>query len=494
MHDPAHESPPLFVDAIEIPAYLEADRALPYTERLHRDCTIGASLSTLDPLRRVRAWRRAQASPESLAGSARELAERLQRGRGVIGLVILLLGAITGAGVVSAVFHYDGTWPVNVVTVLAVLVLLQLALVLLSLLLMLPRLPGVGALQNLIGGINPVPLIAAAYRRMSRQDESQADLLVWSAARGPTAARFARWQTLVWSQLGAIAFNIAALATAAALIAFTDIAFGWSTTLELDSAVAARIADVIAIPWQSFWPAAVPSETLVESSRFFRLSSAPPLQIAAQTLTGWWPFLLAAMATYGLLPRCVLLLVASFRLRKATECLLLDHPLVKALLDRLQAAEVALGAADSEIPAQRSDALAHAAPVGLTPCAAAIVWSSAIGQQAAKDWSRRNLQKEVIFAIEAGGERALEDDATVVRTVAAGRPKIVLLFVRAWEAPLLDLQDFLEKLRAAVGSACSIVVVPVGPEGAVATEPQRTTWARWVGRIADPAMYLESGA
>ena len=96
--------------------------------------------------------------------------------------------------------------------------------------------------------------------------------------------------------------------------------------------------------------------------------------------------------------------------------------------------------------------------------------------------------------VEAGGGRDLNDDAVAVRKAAEARAHAVLLFVRAWEAPLLDLQDFIEALRAAVGPACSIVVVPIGPVGALADEAQRTTWSRWVGRIADPAVYMESGA
>jgi hypothetical protein len=108
-------------------------------------------------------------------------------------------------------------------------------------------------------------------------------------------------------------------------------------------------------------------------------------------------------------------------------------------------------------------------------------------------WSLRNLHKEVTQLVEAGGSRDLKDDAAAIRSVAERKPRAVLLFVRAWEAPLLDLQDFLESLRAVVGPACSIVIVPIGAAGALADEPQRMTWARWVGRIADPAIYMESG-
>ncbi len=492
MHDAADRNTSLFVDAVEIPIHLDADRGRSYAERLHRDRTIGASISAQDPARRVRAWRSQVAA--TFASDEQSLGERLERGRRIIGFLMLILGAATGLGVASAVFHYDGTWPVNVVTVLAVLVLLQLALVMLTLVLLVPRIPGISVLQDLIRAINPSALVAAVYKRVARLEEDRADLLVWPAARGPAIARFARWQMLMWSQVGAIAFNIAALATAAALIAFTDLAFGWSTTLRVDSDAATRITNALSFPWSSVWPEAVPSATLIESSRFFRLASASPPNISAESLTGWWPFLLAAIVTYGLLPRLFLLIFAAWRLRAATVHLLLDDPQVKALLDRMCASEVLLGADGVEAPAASTSIAATRVPTGTPSQAAAIVWSNAIATEAVNAWSARNLRKEVMQIVEAGGGRDLEDDAAVARLIAEGRPRAVLLFVRAWEAPLLDLQDFIESLRAAVGRSCSIILVPIGSGNAAADESQRMTWSRWIARIADPALYLESGA
>ena len=488
----AADRPPLFIDAVEIPAFLDADRSSPYAERLHRDRTIGAALSTRDPLERVCAWRRQQALRGSTSTPALLFAQRLDRGRRIIALLMLIVGAITGTGVASAVFHYDGTWPVNVVTVIAALVLLQALLVIIALVLMLPRIPGLRALQELIGSVNPGAVVAAIYRRVSHLSGG-ADLLA-PHPRGPAAARFARWQVLVWSQTAAIAFNIAALATVAALIAFTDLAFGWSTTLRMDSSDALRITNTLAAPWRALWPDAVPSATLIESSRFFRLASAPPPHISAEALTGWWPFLLAAIITYGLVPRCLLLTFALFRLRSATAHLLLDDPQVKALLDRMNAAEIELGAEGTEVPSQRHSASAAAAPAGTASQAVAIVWSGALAKDAVSEWSLRQLRKRVTATVEAGGGRNLDEDAAVVRAVAEGRPALVLLFVRAWEAPLLDLQDFLSALRAGVGGACSIIVVPVGADGATAADTHRATWSRWVGRMADSGLYVETGA
>lgn len=494
MSDALDRSPPLFIDAIEIPAYLDSDRGMPYAERLHRDRTIGASLATRDPVRRVRAWRRAQMSSAGDSGEARSIGERLERGRRLIAFVMVSVGAFAGTGVAAAAFHYDGTWPVNVVTVFALLVLVQIALVVLSMFLMLPRFPGVSVLQDLLGALNPGAFVAAVYRRFVRLDERRADVLVFSAARGPVAMRFARWQMLAWSQVAAIAFNLAALATAAALIAFTDLAFGWSTTLRLDSGDVLNIVHVLATPWAGWWPDAVPSLALIESSRFFRLASSPPAAISAEALTGWWPFLLAAIVTYGLIPRIVLLIVALSRVHATTLRLLLDDPQVKALLDRMDAAEVVLGANDVETPEQNAARLAAGLPGDTAAQAIAIVWSGAIDHDNVNAWSAQHLRKQVTRTVDAGGGRALQDDKATVRDVADASPSAVLLFVRAWEAPLLDLQDFIEDLRAAVGHKCSIIVVPVGPSGASATESQRATWSRWVGRVADSALYMESGA
>src|SRR5690606_29701783 len=301
------------------------------------------------------------------------------------------------------------------VTVLAVLVLLQFVLVLLTLVMMMPRIPGVRLLQELLGHLNPGALVAAVYRRIARIDGDRADLLLWPEARGPAVARFARWQMLVWSQAGALAFNLAALATAVALIAFTDLAFGWSTTLRVDGEDARRITNVLATPWAWFWPEAVPSASLIESSRFFRLASASPPAISAETLTGWWPFLLAAIVTYGLVPRCVLLIVSLIRLRAATVGLLLDDPNVRALLDRMTTAEVTLGAADAEEPAPSPSIVASRAPAVVSAqAAAAIVWSSAIPVDRVNAWSMRNLDKRVTQIVEAGGGRNLDDDAAAI--------------------------------------------------------------------------------
>ncbi len=483
---------PLFAQAIEIPEWLEADRDTPYDERLHRDRQIAASIASTDPLTRIGSWWeriRQQMSPGQMQAP---VSSRLVRGRRIISVLMAALGVIAGSAVALAVFHYDGTWPVNVVTVLASLVLVQMALVVLTLVLMLPRVPGLAAVQKLLGSFNPGALAAALYRRLRRADDAQASLLVWHEARGPAAARFARWQMLRWSQSAAVTFNIAALTTAFGLIVFTDLAFGWSTTLHIGATQALQITDTLSLPWRQWWPDAVPGAELIGSSRFYRLASAPPSATSARELTGWWPFLLASMLTYGLLPRVLLLMLASLRLRAATKHLLLDDPRVRALQDRMNTAEIRLGPSEAEGAQHAAAGQATAPPVTGTQ-SMVVVWSSALPRDAVGEWSKRHLQRGVSEVFEAG-TGTLSADEAVIAAIASRSPAAVMICVRAWEAPLLDLRDFIVALRARVGSACSLIVVPVGVDCARATPAQSATWSRWTARLADPALYLESGA
>lgn len=485
----------LFADAIEIPRWLERDRETRYADRLARDRRIGQSLASSDPLTRVRGWwSRLTTQQKACVAEVGVAAQHLEQGRRSISLMMIVLGALAGAAVAFAVFHYDGRWPVNVVTVLATLGLLQILLIALTLVLMLPRVPGLASLQDLLTGLNPGRLIGAVYRRVRGGDAELNVLLEWRAARGPAAARFARWQMLAWSQMAAVAFNLAVLAVAGGLIAFTDLAFGWSTTLRLDAAQALRITDAISAPWRAIWPQAVPDAALIEQSRYFRLVTARPDLSPADTLTGWWPFLVAAIVTYGLVPRCALLALALWRLRRATRHLLLDDPGVRGLLDRMQSAAVALGAAEPEVQTGGSATSASAPAPREARAATAIVWAEALEPDTARAWAGTHLAWHVIDVQDAGGGRTLAQDRALIERLAGERASAVLVFVRAWEAPLLDLKDFLSELRAGLGAQVSLIVVPVGADGALATAQQRMVWSRWAGRMADPALYLETGA
>ncbi|HEX7082315.1 MAG TPA: DUF2868 domain-containing protein [Gammaproteobacteria bacterium] len=479
----------LFDDAVDVPLWLEADGAKPFVERARRDRAIARELPPGDCVAQVRAWWRRVDGRRSAA------ATRLSGIRALVTVVMIAAGAVGGVAVALAAFRYDGTYPVNVVRLLALLVAPQLVLVALTLLMMPPRLPGLRPLQDLLRTVNPGAVAASLFRRLARDPGEFSKLFGVEAGRATAAGRFAKWQVICWSQVASVTFNLAALAAGAMLITFTDLAFGWSTTLAADPATVARIVDTIAWPWHTVVPRAVPDLALIERSQFFRLEGAEDFGVgASRALAGWWSFTILAIAVYGLAPRLVLLGIAAWRLRAATRALLLEDPRVTALLDRMGAPEIET-VAEAHDEARAGGGSAHAAPPGgLGGRARAVIWSGALAPDAARAYARRRLGLELTTVVEAGVGPELGADREAVTKIAAAGAGTLVVFTPAWEPPLLEFLDFLAALRGHAGDSASIVVTPVAEAEQAVSDVERETWSQAIGRLRDPYVYLETGA
>ncbi len=475
--------PTLFELAIDVPAWLAADADTPYAERLRRD---RSPTTDAAPEARVRAWWEARRPTDVVLPGA-----RLQRLRRVAVWLLVALGAVTGAGAAGVLFAYDGSEPVNLAQVLGVFVVLQLILALLAVLLLPMRLPVLRDLQDLIADLTPGGLATALLRRLAGGDANAELPLGWHAARLPAAADFARWQAFYLSQCAGLAFNIAAVVTAAAMITFSDLAFAWSTTLDVDAADVQAVTHLLSLPFGWLLPAAVPDLTLIDASQFNRAAGIHALPAAE---TGrWWPFVLACMITWGVLPRVVLLALARWRLWHATRTLLLQDPRVTALLDRMDTPVLEQRPEGIE-PGPQPAAVAgpEAGEQDASRKATVVIWSAATtpGELAAQ---LRPLGLVPGGIHRAGGDASVEQDAHTVEMVAAARPSRVVIVTRAWEPPMLEMLDFAADLRAAAPDA-SITFVPLPPPGEALQDSQLATWKQAVARLADARVYVEATA
>jgi len=100
---------------------------------------------------------------------------------------------------------------------------------------------------------------------------------------------------------------------------------------------------------------------------------------------------------------------------------------------------------------------------------------------------------DVLDVSEAGAGQ-LTTDRAVLEHLATDRSQTLIVFTPAWEPPLLELRDFLAELRRRIGPAASIVVAPVPDGPRAVTEVERATWQRAIAQLADPKLYLETGA
>jgi hypothetical protein len=62
--------------------------------------------------------------------------------------------------------------------------------------------------------------------------------------------------------------------------------------------------------------------------------------------------------------------------------------------------------------------------------------------------------------------------------------------VKAWEPPLGEFIDWLGELRAALGARAPIFVVPIEPDGALASGSDARIWSRALDAAGDPFLFV----
>ncbi len=416
--------------------------------------------------------------------------------------VLVLGGLFLGWGAGTAVLSYGGGHPVNVWSFLLVFVGVQaalLALLLASFLLPLAALgaPALGLFRSALAALYPRFAARALRGGEARADEWR---VLWHRVRARRSLYHAvePWLLLSLTQAFAVAFNAGAFVAILRLVVFTDVAFAWSTTLvELDARRFHALVEAVAAPWRSLWPAAVPSQALVEATRYSRLEGAYVLSGAGRSarpelVGGWWPFLVAALLVYGLLPRIVLLAASRLRMARLLARLPHDDAEVSRVLGRLAAPHVETRAPLPEPPGDGTAAAPAGRAVELArgaPCAV-VLWRDVPGGPALEAALARALGCPVLRTRAAGG-KGHGEDGTDWAELAAGADAVVVV-AEAFEAPDRGVRRLLSDLRAALGPRRLLLVVLVGSDG---PRPPRdgdvSIWRDGLAPLEDPHLSVE---
>ena len=484
----------LLGDLIDLHAALRADRAIDADDRKQRDRRIGTHLPhrKQQPAQQLRGWL-AQANVPGWERTG-PAATQLHR---LVGLVLAVLGLVAGWGLAQAVLHYRGDAPINIVNVLAVLVLPQLLLLAFWCLAALPfRLPLISGLRSLLGFLNPGRLARSLVQRVAPA-AGQSAAMLWDADNAVAMAPVARWLVSVWSQLFSVAFNVGALLALFYLVTFSDLAFGWSTTLAVDSTRFHAVVSALSWPWQALAPEAVPSMELVEASRYYRLDggllgNTTDAAQAAQ-LGGWWPFLVAALIGYGLLPRLITLTISWQRLNHHLRDALVHLPGAPELLARMNSPLISTAAprpeavhpVDTVVDAPRQPPVEGNQPFSL------VTWSGSIATAEALRLRLLALGIEPQGLLQAGGAQHTAEDQATIDALCAQRAQGVAIVVKAWEPPLLEFVDFVQQVRARCNDGRPIVVLLWGGDTAVNASDLRV-WGLTLRPLKDPNLHVEA--
>ncbi|BAW80820.1 hypothetical conserved protein [Candidatus Nitrosoglobus terrae] len=493
-------------DLVDLSIKMDLDATVDPESLYHRDRDIGRKLSYLagKPYCQLRywLWQVIESDHQSFLGENAVKALRL------ITLVLLFLGVLVGWITALGVFAYNGTQPVNVINVLAIFVGFQLLLLLMSAVIALPQnllhfIPGFRPLQDFLSVLSPGRLISPLIRFLPSEHR-----LAFEAALGRQKIhhivynRVRKWLILQLSQVFAVAFNLGALAGCFYLVAVSDLAFGWSTTLEYQADSFYWLMRQLAWPWRDWLEGALPSLDLIEATRFYRLHKGILPNATAVTdaaiLGQWWQFLLMGIVFYGLLPRLLALTTARWRFKVALEKAFLHTPGAQQVLDRMNHAVVETGAVEPEVKRLQDLEITQFAKKNSFAGAKGylITWAGInVEEGQLEDVIQQAVAVKISHVMPAGGKCSIEQDQRVIEELCAIREAAIIIVVKSWEPPLLDFLDFLEALRTALGLERIVMVVPVSfddKRNLVSTDPKDLDiWRQKLQSLGDPRLAFQ---
>ena len=285
------------------------------------------------------------------------------------------------------------------------------------------------------------------------------------------------------AHLGGLGFALSGLLTLLVMVVVQDLAFGWSTTLDTGAPGYHRLLVAFATPWGWMWPAAVPDLALVEATRFFRTEGGAG-GIAPGRWGQWWPFVTMLWATWVLLPRCLLSLLAVGLLRRGARRLLAGHPGMHALLYRMETPTLDTGSQHNDA-GDMPDTDTRTTVQPLPESNILLCWAGADQPELP-----RMLAGQTVRRFRAGGRASLAEDQAAVAQIADLLPQApdqaVIIVTRSWEPPTGELQDFLTAAREHWPTGTRVALVPLGLNHQQEPEPhQLRQWLRFADRMGE---------
>ena len=355
-------------------------------------------------------------------------------------VMAFILGVLAGVGLLS----YNGHEPVNVIYFITVVIFFPLFTMLITLLAMLRAANS----QSVLVHLSPAFWMEKILGLLPDTIEENIKTLKINPL-------LANWVVIRRSQIIVLFFSLGLLFSLLGVVVTKDIAFAWSTTLDINPNALHEFLHAVALPWRDIVPSAVPSLELIEQSQYFRLGEKLDEKMISQAskLGEWWKFLAFATLFYAILLRVLMFLLASFGFRLALKKSLLavngsmkllreiNEPIISTHGKTRESIFVA-----NEKHYSQTVSRLDASYDGIQG------WSIPYNTLLVLADSMQIITPEYF---EVGGINTLEEDFEVI-SKSQGE---VLLLVKAWEPPTMDFVDYVIELTKKVDK---VVVMPIG--------------------------------
>jgi hypothetical protein len=483
-------------DLIDLQAQLVEDERVAESKLQRRDGEIGHAIVAGSRNRRelLARWIRAvHARQGKSPGKAIERAYR--HASALLSVVMFAVGVMAAVGI----FHFTGDHPINVLIVLGVFVFLQLFMLGISLLALVVAVVSPGFFEGLPLVLALQRLASGLWQRAAKEvaDDATRVAINRLLARRTLYRRVERHVLFRHLQLAAVWFNLGAITVLLVDVTITDLAFGWSTTLQVGAERFFHVSQRLAAPWAGWLEEAVPSLELVRATQYFRLEGAyvgasGDARVGDPAFSGqWWPFLAACLCVYGLLPRVVLAAWSTLMVRWGLRTVPVDTPDIERLVARLTAP--AIRRVHGDDPGNVTPLGVGHRPVATTLSSEVrgegfgVVWRDAeIPETGVREFLRDRYQLGLQGSLGAAGGHDFSSDERFIARLIRGDMSLLLIVAEPWTVPDAALKRFLASVRAHEPERPIVVALTEG-----GTEEDAAIWAGYLAELQDPYLYFE---
>ena len=407
------------------------------------------------------------------------LSETLQRYLYGITLTLSILAFVFGLFSGIALLSYSGHEPVNVIYFMAMVILLPLFTLTLTFFSMFRA----NRTHSMLIHISPAFWMEKIFSLFPNKIKSKLEGPLSELKISPLILN---WLVIKRAQLMALIFSVGLFVSLLSMVSTRDIAFAWSTTLNVSPEYFHHILQNIAFAWKDFFPWAVPSLELVSQSHYYRLGENLNEEMIknASLLGEWWKFLLFSTLFYAIFLRFLMLLLSSVGLKKAIYRSLLTLDGSQKLLNDMNEPIITTSAKEIESDFFSKN-IEYVQIVRAFDASYDVVLGWAMDKEKLMPLNdSMHVLSPGLF--EVGGGNTLLEDKEIINKCQGE----VLLYVKAWEPPTMDFVDFLEIL---LQKTDKVIVTPVGTpaKAYLAKESEVNVWARKLFTLKSEKIWLK---
>ena len=428
-------------------------------------------------------------------------------------VLVFLLSLLSGIALATSFLRYDGTTPVNVSGFFAFFVLVQLLLLFFHIAFfsyrLLRRISLPTSLLYALTARTLARLFTSLVKRSQKHLSAGKRLELQAVSGSLRQLRYNYGNLLLWPafillQIAGSGFNLGVLLTLLAKVSFSDIAFGWQSTLPLTDAFLAELVRWIALPWAWLMPQewAYPSLDQIIGSKIILIEGN--WRLSHEGLTSWWPFLVCGLLTYGLLPRLFLAGWGHLQLQAELSRLPFDNAACQQLRRRMLTPVVESAAAEQIAPFTPRPPVSK--PKTQTPptvlkgkgCLVLVpdeLWDLGTSTDLAAQLAHLDNSSPLVPLRYGAFDQSLASllDQVAVTLKVHDLAGIVVLH-EAWQPPIREVTTLLEQLRLLIGTAPLAIALIGKPSPGTALTPVQpqdlAVWRKTTRALADPYLDL----